>query len=71
MNRSTVCQPPPPLGATRTSHSRLWDQHTGFPVPVRYPTFFFFFFSFLSTLTWEWVWFLFDFLTTIKILLLA
>lgn len=33
--------------------------------------FFFCFCFFLSTLAWEWVWFLFDFLTTIKILLLA
>lgn len=70
MNRGTVYKPSPPLGATRTSHSRLWHQQTGFPVPVWCLTFFFSP-SFLSTLAWEWVCFLFDFLTTIKILLLA
>lgn len=72
MIRGTVCKPSPPLGATRTSHSRFWDQQTGCPEPVRWLTFlvFWFFFSFLSTLAWEWVWFLFDFLT-IKTLLLA
>lgn len=54
MNRGTVCKPSPPLGATRTSQSRFWDQQTGFPVPVRWLAFiFFFFFSFLSTLAWS------------------
>lgn len=71
MNRGTVCKPSPPLGATRTSQSRFWDQQTGFPVPVRWLAFIFFFFLLSIHSGLEWVWFLFDFLTTIKILLLA
>lgn len=53
MDRGTVCKPSPPLGATRTSQSRFWDQQTGFPVPVRWLAFILFFFSFLSTLAWS------------------